>query len=177
MVQIISKKFFLRTLEKTDLDFLHRLYNDPKIMDYWFEEPFNSKAALEAGFEKHLNDPSIKSFILKDSDEMVGLIQLFSIDYIHRKAEFAIIIDPLQQGKGYALLATNLSSEYAFLTLNLNKLYLYVDAVNDKAIHIYEKAGFIQEAVLKDEFFVNGKYHDIVYMSCFQKDYLKAKSR
>src|SRR5699024_487489 len=95
------------------------------------------------------------------------------IDYIHRKAEFAIIIDPLQKGKGYALKATSLALDYAFRTLNLNKLYLYVDAINEKAIHIYNKTCFITETNLKDELFVNGTYHDVVYMSCFQKYYLK----
>lgn len=171
----MSEDLFLRVFEKTDIDFLHRLYNDAKIMNFWFEEAFHSKSALEANFEKHLTNSRTKSFILQDGDEVVGLIQLFTIEYIHRKAEFAIIIDPLHQGKGYALKATHLSIEYAFRNLNLNKLYLYVDVINDKAIHIYKKAGFTEEAVLKDEFFVNGDYHDIVYMSCFQEDYLKKK--
>lgn len=170
----MSNNLNLRVFEKSDLDFLHRLYNNPEIMAYWFEDPFYSKSALETSFEKNMSNPRIKSFILQDDDETVGLIQLFSIDNIHRKAEFAIIIDPLQQGKGYALKATYLALDYAFRTLNLNKLYLYVDAINEKAIHIYNKAGFIKEATLKDEFFVNGAYHDVVYMSCFQKDYLKA---
>src|SRR5699024_8919510 len=165
----MSDNLNLRVFEKTDLDFLHRLYNNPEIMAYWFEDPFYSKSALETSFEKNLNNPRIKSFILQNNDEMVGLIQFFFIDYIyckslffidhiHRKTEFAIIIDPLQQDKGYALKATSLALDYAFRTLNLNKLYLYVDAINEKAIHIYNKAGFIKEATLKDEFFVNGAY-------------------
>src|SRR5690625_3294260 len=169
----MSDNLNLRVFEKTDLDFLHRLYNNPEIMAYWFEDPFYSKSALETSFEKNLNNPRIKSFILQNNDETVGLIQLFFIDYIHRKAEFAIIIDPLQQGKGYALNATSLALDYAFRTLNLNKLYLYVDAINEKAIHIYNKAGFIKEATLKVEFFVNGVYHDVVYMCCFEQDYLR----
>src|SRR5699024_6678526 len=168
----MSDNLNLRVFEKTDLDFLHRLYNNPEIMAYWFEDPFYSKSALETSFEKNLNNTRIKSFILQNNDETVGLIQLFFIDYIHRKAEFAIIIDPLQQGKGYALKATSLALDYAFRTLNLNKLYLYVDAINEKAIHIYNKAGFIKEATLKDEFIVNGAYHDVAYMSCSQKEYL-----
>ena len=169
----MSDNLFLRVFEKTDLDFVHKLYNDPKIMHFWFEEPFYSNANLEEAFDKNKDNPRRKSFILQDDIDIVGLVQLFSIDYIHRKAEFAIIIDPINQGKGYALRATNLALEYAFGTLNLNKFYLYVDEKNEKAIHIYEKAGFVQEAVLKDEFFVNGTYHNVVYMSCFQNDYLK----
>ncbi len=169
----MSDDLYLRVLEKSDIDFLHRLYNNPDIMNFWFKEAFYSKSTLEAYFEKQLKDSQTKSFILQNGDEIIGLIQLLEVENIHRKAEFAIMFDPLKQGKGYALKATNLAIEYAFRTLNLNKLYLYVDAINEKAIHIYEKAGFVQEAFLKDEYFVDGEYHNIVYMSCFQKDYLK----
>src|SRR5690625_4393393 len=170
----MSDNLNLRVFERTDLDFLHRLYNNPEIMAYWFEDPFYSKSALETSFEKNLNNPRIKRFILQNNDETVGLIQLFFIDYIHRKAKFTIIINRLQQGKVYTLKKTSLQIDYKFRTLELNKLYFYIVPINDKkVIHIYNKAGFIKEATLKDEFFVNGAYHDVVYMSCFQKDYLK----
>ena len=42
--------------------------------------------------------------------------------------------------------------DYAFLVLNLNKVYLYVDVNNEKAVHIYKKAGFIIEGELKEHF-------------------------
>lgn len=163
----------LKVVEKTDLDFLHRLYNDPDVMYFWFREPFYSKVRLEESFNKSKENNKMKSFILQDNDESVGIVELLDVDYVHRKAEFAIIIDPLQQGKGYAFKATRLAQDYAFKTLNINKLYLIADVKNEKAIHVYEKAGFVKEAVLKDEYFVGGEYHSITYMSCFQDDYLK----
>src|SRR5699024_6868830 len=103
----MSDNLDLRVIDKTDLDFLHRLYNKPEIMAYWVEDPFYSKSALETSCEKNLNNPRIKSFIVQNNDATVGVIQLFFIDYIQRKAEFAIIIDPLQRGSGYALKATS----------------------------------------------------------------------
>jgi len=172
----MSTKISLRAIEKTDLDFLHRLYNNTAIMNYWFEEAYYSKAKLEENFEKQKKDSNCRRFILHTDNEKLGFVALYNIDFIHRKAEFAIMIDPRQQGKGYAIPATNHAKDYAFRTLNLNKLYLIADHENEKAIHIYEKAGFKQEAVLKDEFFVNGSYRNIVYMSIFQKEYLKNSS-
>ncbi|EFR89275.1 spermidine N(1)-acetyltransferase, partial [Listeria marthii FSL S4-120] len=46
-----------------------------------------------------------------------------------------------------------------------------VDKVNEKAIHIYEKVGFIREGELIDEFFVDGTYHDAIRMCIFQQQY------
>lgn len=169
----MTKDIHLRAIEKTDLDFLHKLYNNPSIMNFWFEEAYYSKAKMEENFERQAEADRSRGFILQKGDEKLGFVALFHIEPIHRKSEFAIMMDPEQQGKGYAKAATKLAMDYAFLTLNLHKLYLIVDVDNEKAVHIYEKMGFTREAIMKDEFFVNGSYHSIEYMSLFQKDYFK----
>lgn len=161
----------LRPLEREDLKFVHRLNNDAKIMSYWFEEPYEAFAELQELYDKHIHDQSERRFILELDGQMVGLVELMEIDYIHRRAEFQIIIDPKFQGHGYAVSATKLAMKYAFHVLNLHKLYLVVDKVNEKAIHVYEKVGFIREGELIDEFFVDGTYHDAIRMCIFQHQY------
>lgn len=161
----------LRPLEREDLKFVHRLNNDAKIMSYWFEEPYEAFVELQELYDKHIHDQSERRFILELDGQMVGLVELMEIDYIHRRAEFQIIIDPKFQGHGYAVSATKLAKKYAFHVLNLHKLYLVVDKVNEKAIHVYEKVGFIREGELIDEFFVDGTYHDAIRMCIFQHQY------
>ncbi|EAF1854838.1 spermidine N1-acetyltransferase [Listeria monocytogenes] len=161
----------LRPLEREDLKFVHRLNNDAKIMSYWFEEPYEAFVELQELYDKHIHDQSERRFILELDGQMVGLVELMEIDYIHRRAEFQIIIDPKFQGHGYAVSATKLAMKYAFHVLNLHKLYLVVDKVNEKAIHVYEKVGFIREGELIDEFFVDGTYHDAIRMCFFQHQY------
>ncbi|EAG0240276.1 spermidine N1-acetyltransferase [Listeria monocytogenes] len=161
----------LRPLEREDLKFVHRLNNDAKIMSYWFEEPYEAFVELQELYDKHIHDQSERRFILELDGQMVGLVELMEIDYIHRRAEFQIIIDPKFQGNGYAVSATKLAMKYAFHVLNMHKLYLVVDKVNEKAIHVYEKVGFIREGELIDEFFVDGTYHDAIRMCIFQHQY------
>ncbi|EJB4734899.1 spermidine N1-acetyltransferase [Listeria monocytogenes] len=161
----------LRPLEREDLKFVYRLNNDAKIMSYWFEEPYEAFVELQELYDKHIHDQSERRFILELDGQMVGLVELMEIDYIHRRAEFQIIIDPKFQGHGYAVSATKLAMKYAFHVLNMHKLYLVVDKVNEKAIHVYEKVGFIREGELIDEFFVDGTYHDAIRMCIFQHQY------
>ncbi|EAG1547904.1 spermidine N1-acetyltransferase [Listeria monocytogenes] len=161
----------LRPLEREDLKFVHRLNNDAKIMSYWFEEPYEAFVELQELYDKHIHDQSERRFILELDGQMVGLVELMEINYIHRRAEFQIIIDPKFQGHGYAVSATKLAMKYAFHVLNMHKLYLVVDKVNEKAIHVYEKVGFIREGELIDEFFVDGTYHDAIRMCIFQHQY------
>src|SRR5699024_11485599 len=130
-------------------------------------------AKLQDIKEKNMNNQHERCFIMKKNNETLGLVELVSIEPIHRKAEFTIMIEPTYQGHGYASTATKLAMDYAFSNLNLHKLYLFVDEINEKAIHIYKKAGFQVEAILKDEFFVNGAYHNAVIMSIFQDQYME----
>lgn len=169
----MSSQLELKAMEKEDLEFVHGLMNDPTIMSFWFDEPYQSKADLEEKYMKNKDSDHMRLFILKKNKEQLGFVGLYSIDPIHRKAEFAIMIDPAHQGFGYAGQATRLAMDYAFRILNLHKLYLTVDEINEKAIHVYNKSGFNTEAVLKDEYFVKGSYHNAVIMSAFQNDYFQ----
>lgn len=158
----------LRPLEREDLRFVHQMDNDSSIMRYWFEEPYEAFVELSDIYDRHIHDQSERRFIVQSGEEKLGLVELVEIDYIHRRAEFQIIIAPQHQGHGYASTATRLAMDYGFNVLNLHKLYLIVDVENHKAVHIYQKLGFQIEGELVDEFFVNGAYHNAIRMCAFQ---------
>ncbi|MCG6507953.1 GNAT family N-acetyltransferase, partial [Vibrio parahaemolyticus] len=94
------------------------------------------------------------------------------INYIHRSAEFQIIITPDHQGKGFARTLINKALDYSFTILNLHKIYLHVAIDNEKAVHLYESCGFVEEGHLVQEFFINGRYRDVKRMYILQNDYL-----
>lgn len=168
----MSKSIQLRTMEIKDLPFLHKLYNDPEIMDYWFNEAYEQFHHLEERF-KEKNDHVRLFMITNQAEEQIGFIGLYFIDPRHRHAEFAIALDPAYQGKGYAQIATRLALDYAFLSLNLHKIYLIVASSNHKAQHIYEKMGFSREGTLKEHYFIKGKYEDVEMMGLLASDYQK----
>ena len=162
----------LRALERDDLRFVHKLNNNRNIMNYWFEEPYEAFVELEDLYDKHIHDQSERRFVAEDEIGIcVGLVELVEITYIHRRAEFQIIIDPFHQGKGYAETITKLAMEYAFRVLNIYKLYLIVATTNLKARHIYSKCGFKEEGRLVQEFFIDGAYQDAIRMYLLQNDY------
>lgn len=169
----MKNKLQIRPLEKDDLDFIHTMRTNPEVMDYWFKEPYATTESLTKWYESGQDSNLHRHFILNHMKEKVGYLALYNINDRHRNAEFAIMFDPAQQGNGYATKATRLIVEYAFNQLNLRKLYLYVDKVNEKAAHIYEKVGFRVEGDMREHYFVNGSYHDALLMSLFQEDYLK----
>ncbi len=164
----------LRALEPDDLDFVHMLNNDSMIMTYWFEEPYESLQELREIYDRHIHDNRERRFVIVDPDGVrAGIVELMEIDYIHRNAEFQIIVAPGFQGRGYAQQATRKALDYAFAVLNLHKVYLIVSVENPKAIHIYEQAGFVTEGELREEYFADGRYRNALRMGILQHEHLK----
>lgn len=170
----VGPKVRLRALERDDLRFVHRLNNNQRVMRYWFEEPYESFVELEELYLKHIHDQTERRFIVETEDgESAGLVELVEITYIHRRAEFQIIIAPSHQGLGFARPATISALNYAFRVLNLHKLYLVVATENEVAKRVYEACGFEVEGRLVDEFFVDGSYKDALRMFQTQSRFLK----
>lgn len=161
----------LRTLERDDLHFVHGLDNDAAVMRYWFEEPYEAFVELCDLYDKHIHDQNERRFIISQAGKNIGLVELIEIDYIHRRAEFQIIICPEHQNKGFSSKATRMALAYAFNTLNMHKIYLVVDNENKKAIHVYEKLGFTTEGLLKEEYYTTGSYRDALRMAIFKRDF------
>lgn len=167
----------LRALEKEDLPFIHQLNNNRTIMNYWFEEPYESFGELKDLYNEHVHDNSERRFIaVNQNQESVGLVELIEIDYIHRNTEFSIIIAPEHQGNGHARSLIKLALDYAFNILNLHKVYLHVAQENEKALHLYKECGFIEEGRLVEEVFTNGHYSNVLRMYILQKQYLLASN-
>lgn len=164
----------LRALERDDLRFIHNLNNNKNVMTYWFEEPYESFDELEELYNKHIHDNAERRFVVENStQQLIGLFELIEINYIHRSAEFQIIVAPDYQGQGFATEILNKALDYSFTILNLHKVYLLVAIENEVAVHIYEKAGFIEEGHLVEEFFINGRYQDVKRMYMLQNMYIK----
>ena len=73
--------------------------------------------------------------------------------------------------QGYGTDAMKLLIHFIFEQIPIRKIKLYVFSFNKRAIKSYEKCGFSEEAVLKEELFRNGEYHDRIVMSLFRENY------
>jgi RimJ/RimL family protein N-acetyltransferase len=72
--------------------------------------------------------------------------------------------------KGYAYESSQIFIDYSFNQFNLNKIYLEVLKENDAAINLYQKLGFREEGILKENIFKNGEFKDVLIMSLLRDD-------
>jgi len=175
---IIGKKVYLRGFEKNDLTGNYFQWtNDSKVI-YYLERGLkpNYIENLEEEYEeiRKSNNDVVLAIVDKIKEIVIGVIELREINWISRKTEYRILIGEKDfWGKGYAVESTYLILNYAFNKLNLNKVFLGVNASNEKAVKLYDKMGFKREGVLREDVYRNGIYYDVIRMSLLKSEYKK----
>jgi RimJ/RimL family protein N-acetyltransferase len=80
---------------------------------------------------------------LRDNDELIGAMVLFSIDWVHRTAETASeIFRPEHRGGGYGTEAKHLMLALAFDQLGLHMVYSSVSESNPRSAAALRKQGY-----------------------------------
>ena len=103
----------------------------------------------------------------------VGSVFIKNIDRQASKGEYGIFIgEEAARGKGLGGEAAQMMLRYGFEALGLNRIYLSVFADNAAAIASYRHAGFRGEGRLKQDFWADGRYHDIVLMAVLREEWL-----
>lgn len=171
---IAGNSIHLRGIEKTDLERMARWSNDSEVTQYMVMGTVPNSGPIYCSWksvyeEYELLQESEKDVVFaiieKVSGDMIGLVGLYNISWIPRHAELRIVIGEKDCfGRGYGTEAIMLVVKYAFEKLNLNKVHLGVNANNVRAIKAYKKAGFVEEGVLRDYIYRNGRYYDAMMM-------------
>lgn len=119
------------------------------------------------------NDDVRRDCMIEYQGIPVGLIGLLAIDKVSVKAEFYISMGETEyKRRGIATEATRLMLDYAFTELQLNKVYLNVDAANLGACALYEKVGFTCEGVFKEDLLHRGRLVDRKRYAMLKKEYI-----
>jgi RimJ/RimL family protein N-acetyltransferase len=179
---IIGKKLYLRGIEKEDLSGnMIQWPNDPEVTYYMVMGAIPNGGPIYCSWDsaeeeyeilKKSNKDILFAIVDKKSDEMIGLVGLYDISWIPRHAELRIVIGEKDfWNKGYGTEATKLVIKYGFEKLNLNKVYLGVNAEDRRAVKAYQKAGFLKEGKLRQHVYRNSKYYDIIKMSVLKEEY------
>lgn len=171
---LTGKKIKLVSLSREDLPKARSWVNDSFLNARMLRVLPVSSADQEKWYEDIVQDPSKIVFAIKtiDDEQHIGNTGLYHIDWTHRRAEFWILIgerDFWGQGIGSDVVA--LMQRYAFDNLNLNKLYVNVGMDNEAAIALYKKSHFVQEGIMKEHYYIEGKYVDIVTMEILRSEF------
>src|SRR6185436_10062199 len=74
----------------------------------------------------------------------------------HRSASMGYCLDDAAWGHGYATEAARALLQWAFATLDLNRVQAETDTRNAASARVLEKLGFVREGTLREDCVVNG---------------------
>lgn len=164
----------LRKVLESDLEMIMNWRMSPEVTKYMYTDPSLSLDDQYNWFKKiNQNCDNEKYWIIElDNGTPVGLMSVNDIDYRHGQASWAYYIGSTEaRGKGLGRILECNMYDYAFYTLNLNKLWCEVFEFNEKVIKIHEKFGSKVEGEFFDHIKKNGKYLNVVRMAILKREW------
>ena len=176
---IAGTHVYLRSLERSDLTSMGAWTNDHDVTSLLFTglRPSNVELLNEQWEHDQRNQNEITLAICdRESEALIGTTGLYSINWVMRHAEFRIFLGNKNfWNRGIGTECTKLMVVYGFEKLNLNKVWLGVNAENEGGVRAYEKAGMIREGVLRQEQYRNFRYYDAIRMSILRSEFEKIR--
>jgi RimJ/RimL family protein N-acetyltransferase len=171
-------RIVLEKISLEDSDRIAKWKSDPTLATLIMS---NSNAVSDSDakdwIQRNSSDPNqrLNGIYLENdcSKELLGITRLMFIDFVSEVAELGIYLgDETKRGIGLGKKAMLLTVDQAFKELKLRKLYLKVNANNEKALALYLKFEFKTEGVLKEHYYNSNacRFEDIVYMALFNRD-------
>jgi RimJ/RimL family protein N-acetyltransferase len=169
---IRGERLYLRAIERDDLQRCHDWMNDDALTSTLAQRyPFS--LAREADWVERATrgqDTAELSLAicLVQGDRHIGNCGLSAIDRDNRTATLGIFIGEQDcRGQRLGEEAVRTLCRFAFDEMSLRKIRLDVFATNPGALKTYERVGFRQEGLLRQETFRKGKAIDMVRMGLF----------
>lgn len=163
----------LRAPEPDDVERFHRWMNDPEVTAT-LGRRYPVTLAEERDWVAQRGAQSYASgahFAVDTADGVhIGSVGLFDTAYPeNRSAQLGVFIgDKAYWGRGYGTAAVRAACRFGFAEMNLHRIELLVFAGHARARRVYERLGFVVEAVCRERHWDGGRWHDDVLMSLLE---------
>ncbi|MGD0697459.1 MAG: GNAT family protein [Terriglobia bacterium] len=176
---MVGNQVYLRSYERADLTLMADFLHDDDVTRLLFMGLLPSNIELlNEQWEQDQRNPNQVAFAVcdKQSDEFIGTTGLYGVHWVMRTAEFRVFLGNKKfWNLGIGTDCTKMMVVYGFDKLNLNKVWLGVNAENKGGVRAYEKAGMVREGVLRQEQYRNFRYYDAIRMSMLRSEYEKVR--
>lgn len=174
----IGKTIYLRTPTKNDIyENWYQWFSDPEttefLIDRWWP---NSVENQEIFFNQIIQNRSslVLSVCDKKTDKHIGVCSLGSINWVHRNADISLVVGEKKFKNGViAVEIMSLLIKIAFKRINLLNLRSVFVKSHPHTPTLLKLFKFKEVGTLKDYFFYNDKYIDVVISQLQRTDWQK----
>ena len=166
---LYGKKIFLRALEPSDVELLYQWENDPEIWQISQTltpySKFTLKQFIDSAQEDIFSVKQVRFMInILHTKQTVGILDIFDIDFLNRRAGIGIIIDKNHRHQEIGTEAIELAINYLFNTLHLHQIYCNVLNTNSISMKLFEKCGFSVIGIKKEWTKTPAGFEDVVML-------------
>jgi len=144
-----SERIKLISVREEDIFKIMKWRNDERIRKWFLSNGGIDEEKQIIWFKRYKEREDDIMFVIKvkENGKIIGSVALYSIDFKEKNCEFGrMTIGEWQYlRKGFAKEAIKIICKYAFEKLEMKHIYLEVLSINDRAIKLYEKIGFVYD--------------------------------
>jgi RimJ/RimL family protein N-acetyltransferase len=165
----------LRPLAETDVDSILTWVNRPEVVGNlaaFSGAPLTREQELDWIRRTLASKDRVWSVVATDDGRYLGQVGIHQIHARSRVGRLGVVIaSRAEMGKGFGSAAVRAVLDRAFGELGLHKLWLMVFRSNDRGQRLYRRLGFVEEGILREEYFHEGGWHDMVRMSMLAQEH------
>ena len=160
-----AERLTLRPFADADADALFALHSSDSVLRYWDSPPWSerSRAQRFIAVSRQLEQDGTGARVAMERGSdgtFLGWCGLVRWNPDHRSAALGYCLDQAAWGQGYATEAADALLQWAFDTLDLNRVQAETDTRNVASARVLEKLGFVREGTLREDCVVNGEVSD-----------------
>ncbi len=168
--ELNSRRLYFRELKIEDKSSYFSLMSDVNAVKYYGRAPMQDINCVEEDFaeikERFNSNKLIRWAVIEtESNSYIGHVGIKDYDNIHKRGTLSCIISPNEWNKGYGRESMETVIKYCWDFLKLNRLQVFVDPRNIRAVRMFQTIGFKIEALLKEYEYENGAFIDLLIMS------------
>jgi RimJ/RimL family protein N-acetyltransferase len=155
----------LRPFADADADALFALHSSAHVLRSWDSPPWRERARAErfiAACRRMADEGTGARLAMNRASDgaFIGWCSLTGWNPDYRSARLGYCLDDAAWGRGYATEAAHAVLQWAFDTLDLNRVQAEADTRNVASARVLEKLGFVREGTLREDCVVSGDVSD-----------------
>ncbi|GAA4373796.1 GNAT family N-acetyltransferase [Nocardioides caricicola] len=178
---LTTARLRLRPFEDADADGLWALHSDAHVLRYWDGPPWTdpARAATFLASCRQLAEDGTGARLAVDrlaDGAFLGWCTLSRVNPGFRSAALGYCYLQTSWGRGYATEAARAVLQWAFDTLDLNRVQAETDTRNAASARVLEKLGFQREGTLRQDCIVDGVVSDTWVFGLLRSDWRPCES-
>jgi RimJ/RimL family protein N-acetyltransferase len=169
---IAGDGFSLRRATQADVDFLVELASHGEVEPFMAAVSARERDELLEEVRRSDEDPQHHGrFVLEVEGEPAGALAFSVANRRSRIADlYAIMLHPDHRGRGLGVEATRLLVRHLVFDLGYHRVQLEVYGFNERALGLFERAGFVREGARRRAYDRHGDWVDGVLFGLVRED-------